>query len=256
MGSESMFRNLFNSVCQFVEQRQMFVVVMSAVSVVALLVWNTAASFSSLDDTVSAVTIEPIVDDTFLGIQVEDKTHDQYMKNAGLRLAMNEAFKASNSVRRYQMARISLQDGQHAETGEAAVLVIVVLRAKELPQPPFEPVAIRRWQPDPDKDFPLDELQTMRLISAPNEDDLARLRHVWSGGKFAEVDSLFGSIGWLFAFVVAGMGLVVLAGAYRTFAWQSSRWDRAADVERHANAQSRLQTARNAKQAQRRIDAN
>ena len=78
----------------------------------ALFAWNIAAGISSFENTTSEVSIAPVVGDRFLGIQVADNTHDQYLSNAELRLAMNEGFKASNSVRRYQMGMIWLQDSQ------------------------------------------------------------------------------------------------------------------------------------------------
>ena len=127
----------------------------------AFVVWNVAAGIASLDHEVSAVPIEPVVDETFLGIQVADNTHDQFINNAELRLAMNEGFTKTNPVRKYQMEVIWLQDGQHPDTGKPAVLVTVQPGQGEIPSPPFVPVAVRRWEPDPNKEYVLDELKEM-----------------------------------------------------------------------------------------------
>ncbi|MDA1049269.1 MAG: hypothetical protein O3C40_02165 [Planctomycetota bacterium] len=242
-----MSRDLLITVSQFAKRRQVSLVVVGSVSVLALVIWNIASGIAHFNDERSAVRIEQLVDGTFLGIEVADNTHDQFMNNVELRLAMNEGFTKSNSVRKYQMGMIWLQDGQHPDTGTPAVLVTVEPGRGEIPSPPFVPVAVRRWEPGSDEEYVLDDLQTMRLVYPPNKKDLDRLREVWSGGRFSKSDSLFGSIRWMFVYLVIGMGLIVVAGAYRALAWRSSRWDRAADVQRHDAALERLQSARDSK---------
>ncbi|MBC8356522.1 MAG: hypothetical protein H8E66_31465 [Planctomycetes bacterium] len=227
----------------------MFFIVVGAVSVVGLLIWNAASVISSFDDQTSAVSIEQIVDGQFLGVKVADNTSDQYMNNVELRLAMNEGFKASNSIRKYQMNTIWLHDGQHPDSGTPAVLITVQPKRGELPDPPFEPVAVRRWEPDPQSDVHLDALPEMRLMNSPNTEDLDQLREVWSGGRHAKVGSLFGWVGRLFLFVAIGLGLVLCAGAVRSNAWRSSRWDRSADAQHEGAVLSRLQSARDAKRS-------
>jgi len=244
-----MSRDLLITMSEFLERRQVTIVVVGSVSVLAIVIWNIASGIAHFNDELSTVSIEQVVDGKFMGIEVADNTRDQYMNNAALRLAMNESFVKSNTVRKYQMGTIWLQDSQHPETGEPAVLVTVEPGRGEIPSPPFVPVAVRRWEPDPNDEYLLDDLQNMRLVNAPNEEDLDRLREVWSGGRFAKSHSLYGSIRWLFVFLAIGMGLIVVAGAYRSLAWQSSRWDRGADVQHHDAALSRLQTARDSKRA-------
>ena len=222
---------------------------MGAVTVVALLVWNTASAVSSIDDTASVVSVEQVVDGKYLGIEIADKTHDHYMSNAALRLAMHEAVEAANPVRRYQMGTIWLHDGQHAESGSPAVMVTIAPTLHEIPSPAFEPVAVRRWKPDPNVTYDLDALPQMRLVNSPNAEDLDRLREVWSGGRSAKVDPLYSTIRRMFVFVLIGLALMVAAVAYRTNAWRSTRWDRAADVQRENAALSRLKSARDAQRS-------
>ena len=242
-----MSRDLLIAVSQFVRRRQVTLIVLGFVSVLALAIWSVASGIASFDDERSTVRIEQVVDGTFLGIEVADHTRDHYMNNAELRLAMNEGIAKSNPIRKHQMETIWLQDGQHPDTGAPAVLVTVQPGVGEIPSPPFVPVAVRRWEPSPNEEYVLDELQEMRRIYQPNQEDLDRLRDVWSGGRFAKSGSLFGSIRWLFLFLGIGMVLIIVAGAYRALAWQSSRWDRAADVQRESAALSRLQSKRDAK---------
>ena len=242
-----MSRDLLIAVSEFARRRQVSLVILGFVAILAFVVWNVASGIASFQDERAPVRIEQVVDRQFLGIQVADHTRDQFMNNAYLRLAMNEGYTKSNPVRKYQMETIWLQDGQHPETGEPAVLISVQPGRGEIPSPPFVPVAVRRWEPDPDEQFVLDELQEMRRIYPPNQEDLDRLREVWSGGRYAKAGSLFGSIRWLFVFVAMGIGLIVVAGAYRALAWRSTRWDRAADEKRENAALSRLQSARDAK---------
>ncbi len=244
-----MLRDFLITASRVVQQRMMFFIALSAIVILGLLAWNIASTISSFDDNTSAVSIEPLIDDTFLGIQVEDHTHDQYINNAELRLAMNEGFKASNSIRRYQMQTIRLQDSQNSGTGEPVVLVTVEPGHGEIPSPPFEPVAVHRWEPGPKDDYPPDELREMRMVYSPNTEDLDRIRDVWSGGRSKSRKSLFGSVSWLFVFTAIGMGLLVLAGAYRSNAWRISRWDRAADVKHHDATLAKIRSARDAKRS-------
>jgi hypothetical protein len=241
-----MSRDLLTALSEFARKRQLSLVVLGFVSVFALVIWSIASGIASFQDEQVPVRIEQVVDGTFLGIQVADNTRDKYMNNAELRLAMNEAYTQSNPVRRYQMNTIWLQDGQHPDTGAPAVVITVQPGQGEIPSPPFVPVAVRRWEPGPDEEFVLDELQEMRRIYPPNHEDLDRLREVWSGGRYAKSGSLFGSIRWMLVFVAIGIGLIVVAGAYRALAWRSTRWDRAADEKRESAALARLQSARDA----------
>lgn len=240
-------RDLLTAVTEFARRRQVSLVVVGFVSVLALVIWSIASGIASFQDERSPMRIEQVVDGKFLGIQVADNTRDRYMNNAELRLAMNEGYTKSNPVRKYQMNTIWLQDGQHPETGAPAVLITVQPGQGEIPSPPFVPVAVRRWEPGPDEEFVLDELNAMRSRYPPNQEDLDRLREVWSGGRYAKSGSLFGAIRWLFVFVAFGVGLIVAAGAYRALAWRSTRWDRAADEKRENAALARLQSARDSK---------
>jgi hypothetical protein len=223
--------------------------------VVGLLVWRTASRVREYDEQSPSVAVEPILDGRFLGLQLNDRTRDQFGHNAWLRMAMNEGFTAADSVRRFQMEAIHLQEGQHPATGEPAVLVSIEPKEFEMPDPPFATVAVRRGRP---RTGPVLDANRRRELSRnlpPQEEDLASLRQEWSGNRYSDVNSLVTSFRYLAAGIVGGLGLLILAGAYRTLAWQTTRWNISDDHARSDAALARFHTAREIRREQARLDS-
>ncbi|MBP87802.1 MAG: hypothetical protein CMJ64_13945 [Planctomycetaceae bacterium] len=190
----------------------MFVVLIGVISAVALFAWRITSAISRTEEQLVPAGVEEVSSSgEFLGLRVFDETHDGYINNPWLRMAMNEGFSASTSVRQYQAESISLRDAQHDETGEAAVLVNVEVKRFERPVPAYEPVVVRRWSPERGA---FDAAENVReALRIPNQEDLDRLREVWSGGRYADTEPLYASLRWLVVLVVIAGALVLGAAA-------------------------------------------
>jgi hypothetical protein len=203
-------RARLEKVTNFVRRRLALVVLVGAFTAIALVAWRVASTISMTEEQLVPAGIEQVSSSgEFLGLQVFDETHDGYIENPWLRLAMNEGFSASTSVRQYQAESISLRDSSHGETGAAAVLVNVELKRFERPVPPYEPVLVRRWSPQPGE--PEVEETVRESVRMPNQEDLDRLREVWSGGRYADATPLYGSLTWLIVLVAISAAIVLVA---------------------------------------------
>jgi hypothetical protein len=189
-------------------------------------------------------TVEEVVDGEFLGIHISDQTHDRFSRNAWLLATIRDGRRGADVFRRHQLDAISLQDGQDAKSGEPAVLVVPIPKPNEIPDPPMEPITVRRWKPKEGRVYQAEELVRLQLASPPNADDLFRLRDMISGNRYGASVSLLRGVWITLAFVAAGMALIVLAGAYRCFAYVSTRWDMLAANKKDAAARQSLRTAR------------
>lgn len=226
----------------------------AVVLVAGIVAVRTATQVSELEP--PSVAVEPVVNGMFLKIPVADQTRDQMLINPWLRLAMNTGHRAATSVRRYQIADILVRDGQHPETGEPAVLVMITPKAHEYPDPPFDPVAIRRWKPPADRYYSLDRIAEMQRVHPPNEADLQRLAEVWSGDRVSEAESMVGYFYRLLLFTGLGIGLIVLAGAYRSFQWLATRWDSATDQQKSRGALVKLRKLKVERTRREGVDSN
>lgn len=231
------------------------VLFVAAVAVLALggFIWHTASEVSQLDQ--PEVGVEPIINGMFLGVLIDDDTDDKFSSNAWLRLAMNTGHQAATPARRYQISDISVKDGQHPDTGEAAAIVILTPRAQEFPLPPFEPVAVRRWQPPADIYYSREKIAELQRIRPPNQDDLDRLAEVWCGKRIGEAESLIRSMYRLLLFTLIGIGFILLAGAYRSYQWLATRWDSFADQQASGHAVQQLRHLRSERQSREGVDA-
>jgi hypothetical protein len=199
---------------------------------------------AAADSGVEPPKVEEVVDGEFLGIHISDKTHDQFSRNAWLRATIRDGRRGADVFRRHQLDAISLQDGQDAKSGEAAVLIVPAARPNEMPDPPMEPVTVRRWKPQAGRVYQSEELVPLQLANPPNSEDLFRLRDMISGNRYGASVSLLRGVWITLALVAAGMALIVLAGAYRCFAYVTTRWDMLAANKKDASARQALRTAR------------
>jgi len=237
----------------FLQRRLPFIVLVVAVLGVALIAWRLTASISAYEEEAPA-GVEQVVDGRFLGLKVYDNTSDKIMQNSFLRLAMNEGFRSADVVRRHQMDEIWLQDGQHPESGDPAVIVVVKPKPHEVPRPPFEPIGVRRWRPEEGKVYNAEDLARRQRNRTPDMEDLAQIRHIFSGHRFTEVNSLFRSVRRLLVYVVFGLALVLMAGIYRSYAWFSTRSDTAAERSRSDGALRGFKAAASARRAAEQLD--
>jgi hypothetical protein len=201
------------------------------------------------------VGVPSVAEGLFLGILIDDRTHDRFASNAWLRLAMNSGHQAAIPARRFQIDRISLKDGQHPETGEAAAIVVLTPKPQETPLPAFEPVAVRRWQPSGPTQHTAEKLAEAQRIRPPNPDDLRRLEESWSGKQRAAAESLVTALYRLLFFTAIGMSFILIAGAYRSFQWMSTKWDSSL-VEQQASrtALHKLRSIHRERESQQRLD--
>jgi hypothetical protein len=199
---------------------------------------------AAADSGVEPPKVEEVVDGEFLGIHISDQTHDKFSRNAWLLATIRDGRRGADVFRRYQLDALSLQDGQDAKSGEPAVLVVPVSRPNEIPDPPMEPITVRRWKPQAGRVYQAEELARLQLTSPPNAEDLFRLRDMISGNRYGASVSLLRGVWITLAFVAAGMALIVLAGAYRCFAYVTTRWDMLAANKKDESARQSLRTAR------------
>jgi hypothetical protein len=185
-----------------------------------------------------------VVDGRFLGLRVIDQTQNSLMKNAQLRSAMSEGYRAASSIRRHQMVKVMLTDGQHPDTSASAVIVSLMPGPHEIPDPPFDPVIVRLWQPESEAVYEPEQVQRSQLALSPDQEDLDRLRDVWSGHRYSGFASLARTVRRLLLFAAVAFGLVILAGAWRTYAWFTTRWDIAEDRATSAKALNEFRAAR------------
>ena len=195
-------------------QRALLFGIVAVLVVLGIVAWRMSTGFSELE--VPSGSVEPIVNGTFLGLTVEDRTSDQFLSNPWLRVALHEAYRSAYAVRRHQMSAVLLHDGQHPETGEAAVLIIVTPRHQETPQPPFQPVAIRRWRPKRQIVETAEQLAVLKRMQPPSAEDLNQLRDVWSGGRYANGQEMFRNFRTILMIMASGIVLIIAAGAYRS----------------------------------------
>lgn len=199
---------------------------------------------AAADSGVEPPKVEEVEDGEFLGIHISDKTHDQFSRNAWLRVTIRDGRRGADVFRRHQLDALSLQDGQDAKSGEAAVLIVPTARPNEMPDPPMEPVTVRRWKPQAGRVYRAEELVPLQLANPPNSEDLFRLRDMISGNRYRASVSLLRGVWITLALVAAGMALIVLAGAYRCFAYVTTRWDMLDANKKNAAARQSLRTAR------------
>lgn len=205
----------------FLRRRIVFVGTLSAVVVLGGLVWRFTTAISKTENHVFPVGVaELTTTGEYLGMQVVDETRDQYLKNPWLRLAMNEGFSAATAARRSDAGSIVLRDGTHPEDGAAAVIVTLKPKPFHLPNPPFDPVAVRRGSVEPGATTG-DELE--EVLRMPNQGDLDRLKTVWSDGRYADAAPMFKSFRTLLIFVVVAGVLFLAAAAYRLLETLSSQ---------------------------------
>jgi hypothetical protein len=218
-----------------------------AVLVVAQLAWIVLQNHMSGARAAEAEKppeVPEAVDGRFLGLEIQDQTRDHFIQNPWLRKAIQDGRRVSDAFRRHQLDQICLLEGQHGDSGESAVMIMLVPKPHEIPDPPFEPVAVRRWQPEPGKVYTAARLAELQLSQPPHPEDLDRLRNALSGHRYREVSSLFSGFRIMLGVVIVGGVLIVLAGAYRCFAYVTSRWDPVADAQQHDTRLRALKAAR------------
>jgi hypothetical protein len=240
---------------RFFYRRLPLLVLVTLMLVSAAFVWHMASGITAYEEWRPSVAVESVQRGRFLGLDFYDHTRDQYSENAWLRHAMNEGFTAASAVRRFQMDAIHLYDGQHPATGEPAVVVNVVPKDLEEPNPAFEPVAVRRGKTDLRNLRDTQQLRDVQRRRKPNTEDLQKLRQVWSGGRFAAWKSFYRSARLILVAIMVGFFVLILAGAYRSFVWRTSRWDSLEDRARSDAALQRFRAERTARREKTRLDS-
>jgi hypothetical protein len=237
-------RSFSRSLLQFVQQRLPFLLLITSVLLIGLFAWRIVASITAYEKDKPLAGIEKVEEEKFLGLKVHDNTSDQIMQNPYLRLAMNEGFRSADVVRRHQMEEIWLHDGQHPDSGDPAVIITVKPRPHEVPRPPFESIAVRRWKPaEGDPKYDAKAVALRQLTRSPNEEDLAAIRDNWSGQRYQEATSLIGMIRRLLALVVIALSVVLIAGIYRSYLYFNTQSQLGADGARGDAALGKLKAA-------------
>lgn len=238
----------------FLSQRAAFLITLIIVLCAAWIVWHITRAIIAVDKAGPMVGLAEVSGGKFLGLHVEDKTHDQFLENPWLRVALREALEGADPVRRFQMDELWLQDGQHPETGESAVLVLVKPKPLESPDPPLTPIAVRRWKPPRGEVYNTQKLADLQKIRPPEEADLELLRDVISGHRLSQVRGLDLFVRRVLLVIVIAFAVILLAGAYRVLAWRTTRWDVLEDRARGDAALRRFHAARDRREAARQLD--
>jgi hypothetical protein len=231
------------------------VILIGVISIILLgyLSWQMATDVAELEP--PEVGVPSVEHGMFLDILIDDRTRDKFASNVWLRQAMNAGHQAAVASRRYQMDKISFKEGQHPETGEPAVIVIITPKAQETPLPAFEPIAVRRWEPREKNYGSQESLAALQRIRQPNPEDLRRLEENFSGKHRTEATSLVTSLYRLLCFTAIGIGFILFAGAYRSFQWMSTKWDASlVEQQQSRGALKQLRTVRREREANQRLD--
>jgi hypothetical protein len=248
-------RNLFHVLLRTLQQRLPFLLFVAVSLLIGFFAWSVVASITAYDEDKPLAGIEKVENGKFLGLKVHDNTSDKIMQNPYLRLAMNEGFRSADVVRRHQMGEIWLHDGQHPDSGEPAVMITVEPKPHEIPRPPFESVAVRRWKPgEDDPEYDAQAVVQRQLTRTPNEEDLAAMRDNWSGHRYQEATSLIGMIRRLLALVVIALSVVLIAGIYRSYLYFATQSQLGADGTRGDAALGKLKAAHATRRAQEQMD--